>query len=79
MDFPHYGAPLTETGHILGFWALSGEHVGVNVKGGAEGIFPTLCVEFFLVSSCCNTWIHNGSQALGHGQSKLIIDMLNLL
>ena len=34
--FPHYGAPLTEIGHIWGFWALSGECVGVNVEGGAE-------------------------------------------
>ena len=37
--FPHYGASLTETGHILGFWALSGEHVGVNVEGGVEAYF----------------------------------------
>ena len=39
VDFPHYGAPLTETGHIWGFWALSGERVGVNVEGGAEAYF----------------------------------------
>ena len=48
VDFPHYGDPLTETGHIWGFWALSGEYAGVNVEGGG-GIFPTLCVEFCLV------------------------------
>ena len=51
MDFPHYGDPLTETGHtcIWGFWALSGECVGVNVNGGSGGIFPTLWVEICLV------------------------------
>ena len=27
--------PLTETGNIWGFWALSGERVGINVEGGA--------------------------------------------
>ena len=48
VDFPHYGDSLTEIGHILGFWGLSGECVGVNVEGGG-GIFPTLCVEFCLV------------------------------
>ena len=26
-------SPFTETGHIWGFWVLSGEHVVVNVKG----------------------------------------------
>ena len=31
MDFPHYGDPLAEIGHIWGFWALSGESMGVNV------------------------------------------------
>ena len=50
VDFPHYDYPLTETGHIWAFYALSGEHVGVNVKGGG-GIFPMLCVEFCLVCS----------------------------
>ena len=39
VDFLHYGAPLTETGHTWGFWALSGERVGVNVEGGAEAYF----------------------------------------
>ena len=34
VDFPHYGAPLTETDYIWVFWASSGEHVGVNVEGG---------------------------------------------
>ena len=34
VDFPHYGAPLTETNHIWGFLALSGECAGVNVEGG---------------------------------------------
>ena len=39
MDFPHYGEPLAEIGHIWGFWALSGECVGVNVEGRAEAYF----------------------------------------
>ena len=48
LGFPHYGDPLAEIGHIWGFWALSGERVGINVEGG-RGIFPMLCVEFCLV------------------------------
>ena len=39
MDFPNYGDPLAEIGHIWGFWALSGEPVGVNVEGRAEAYF----------------------------------------
>ena len=39
MDFPHYGDPLAEIGHIWGFWALSGDRVGVNVEGRAEAYF----------------------------------------
>ena len=39
VDFPHYGDPLAEIGHIWGFWALSGECVGVNVEGRAEACF----------------------------------------
>ena len=39
VDFPHYGDPLAEIGHIWGFWALSGERVGVNVEGRAEAYF----------------------------------------
>ena len=39
MDFPHYGDPLAEIGHIWGFWALSGELVEVNVEGRAEAYF----------------------------------------
>ena len=39
MDFPHYGDPLAEIGHIWGFWALSGERVEVNVEGRAEAYF----------------------------------------
>ena len=38
VDFPHYGDALAEFGHIWGFWALSGERVGVNVEG-AEAYF----------------------------------------
>ena len=39
MDFPHYGDPLAEIGHIWSFWALSGERVGVNVEGRAGAYF----------------------------------------
>ena len=42
VDFPHYhdyGDPLAEIGHIWGFWASSGERVGVNVEGRAEAYF----------------------------------------
>ena len=39
MDFPHYSDPLAEIGHMCDFWALSGEHVGVNVEGRAEAYF----------------------------------------
>ena len=39
VDFPHYGDPLAEICHIWGFWALSGERVGVNVEGRAEAYF----------------------------------------
>ena len=35
VEFPHYGDPLAEIGHIWGFW----EHVGVNVEGRAEAYF----------------------------------------
>ena len=35
VDFPHF----TETGHILGFWALSGKHMGVNAEGAEEAYF----------------------------------------
>ena len=51
VDFPHYGAPLTETGHIWGFWALSGERVWSKCRRGSGGIFAMLCIEFCLV--CC--------------------------
>ena len=37
VDFPHYCDPLIETGHIWVFWELSGECVGVNVRGGGGG------------------------------------------
>ena len=37
VDLPHYVDPLAEIGHILGFWPLSGECVGVNVEGGGGG------------------------------------------
>ena len=51
MDFPHYSDPLTEIGHIWGFWTLSGERVGVNVEGRAEAYFrrfASSAIELFL-------------------------------
>ena len=36
-DFPHYGAPLIETGHCWDFWALW-ERVGVNFEWGCGGV-----------------------------------------
>ena len=39
VDFPHYGDLLAEIDPIWGFWALSGERVGVNVEGRAEAYF----------------------------------------
>ena len=39
VDFPHYGDPLAEIGHIWGFWALSGERMEVNVEGRVEAYF----------------------------------------
>ena len=51
VDFPHCGAPLIETGHILGSWALSGGGGGGHISDALRGgvICPTLCVEFCLV------------------------------
>ena len=40
---------LSETGHIWGHQALSGERLGVNDEGESGVIFTTLCVEFCLV------------------------------
>ena len=53
MDFPHYGTPLTETCHIWGFWALSGERVWVNVEGGVEAYFWRFVSSSVLFT---NTW-----------------------
>ena len=49
VDFPLYGSPLNETGHIWGFQALSGEHEGVNVEGGAEAYFRRVVSSSVLV------------------------------
>ena len=47
IDFLHYGVPLTETGHIWGFWALSQwRRCRSKCREGSGGIFLTLCVEF---------------------------------
>ena len=42
VDFSHYDDHLAEIGHIWGFWALSGECVGVNVEGGQKHISDAL-------------------------------------
>ena len=42
MDFPHYGDPLAEIGHIWGFWALSGELVKYMWRGGRRHISDAL-------------------------------------
>ena len=39
MDFPHYGDPLAEIGHIWRFGALSGGRVEVGFEGRAEAYF----------------------------------------
>ena len=49
VDFPHYGALLTETGHI---WVINWIMWGSECRGASGGIIPTLCVEFCLVSYC---------------------------
>ena len=56
VDFNHYDASLTATGHIWGFWALSGECVGVNADRGG-GIFLMLCIKFCLVFSNVLPWV----------------------
>ena len=58
VDFPHYGDPLAEIGHIWGLWALSGERVEVNFEGRAEAYFPTLCVK------CCLVYLMNRTIAM---------------
>ena len=59
VDFPHYGAPLTETSHIWGFWASCGERVGINVEWGAEAYFRRFAsssVLFNLIKTCVLYW-----------------------
>ena len=50
VDFPHYGDPLAEIGHILGFLGIIWRTCGSKCRGEGGGIFPTLCVECCLVS-----------------------------
>ena len=45
---------LSETGHIWGLWALSGEHLGVNVEGGTETYF-----QCFESSSVVRYWFYS--------------------
>ena len=45
VDFPHYGDPLADIGHMWGFWRMCGSKCG----GEGGGIFPTLCVKCCLV------------------------------
>ena len=75
MDFSHYGAHLTETGHVWGFLALYGERVGVKCRRGSGGIFPTLCVEFCLVTNQSSTKPNLVAKILvtfGHMLPKLV-------
>ena len=66
VAFRYYGAPLTETGYIWVFWALSGERGGLNVEGGAEAYFQRWCFHprNKCKSSCCACtdesviWVH---------------------
>ena len=57
LDFPHYGDPSVEIGQIWGFWALSGERVGVNVEGRAEAYFRRFASSsvwsLICVVTCC--------------------------
>ena len=53
VDFPHYGAPLTQTDHIWGFWASSRDRVGVNAEGERRHISDAL---HRVLSSC--HWIY---------------------
>ena len=46
VDFPHYGDPLADIGHMWGFWRTCGS----KCRGEGGGIFPTLCDECCLVS-----------------------------
>ena len=48
VDFPHYGDPLADIGHMWGFWRTCGS----KCRGEGGGIFPTLCVECCLVVLC---------------------------
>ena len=45
VDFPHYGDPLADIGHMWSFWRTCGS----KCRGEGGGIFPTLCVECCLV------------------------------
>ena len=47
VDFPHYGDPLADIGHMWGFWRTCGS----KCRGEGGGIFPTLCVECCLVTT----------------------------
>ena len=42
VNFPYYGGPLAEIDHIWGFWALTGERVGVKVRGWRRHISDAL-------------------------------------
>ena len=60
VDFIHYGDPLAEICHIWGFWALSGEHMGVNAEGRWRHISDALR----RVLSCCTMcWIRGANIA----------------
>ena len=51
VDFPHYGDPLAEIGHIWGhILGIIWRTYGSKCRGDGGGIFQMLCVEFCLVT-----------------------------
>ena len=71
VDFPHYGAPLTETDHIWSFWASSGERVGV--MSGERGhisefwlVFPSFILNFNSSKMNTNRWHLSYIQKMFH-------------
>ena len=65
VDFPHYGDPLADIGHMWGFWRTCGS----KCRGEGRGIFPTLCVECCLVSD----YLMAPSGAIGPQLLKFIL------
>ena len=64
VDFPHYGDPLAEIGHIWGFWGIIWRTCGSKCRREGGGIFPTLCVECCLVFDVIYREVSNISHTL---------------